>query len=112
MTLNKQAFNDMFGKGWDSAKQYSFCIQRAIEGDPQFWWVWEVLDKHPTPPGGWNSVNRDSGGRFKSFPQGKSDTKASVEDKIVKLACAVNKKGHTVSATRLLSLAINSAELI
>lgn len=64
------AYNDVLGKGWDSAAQYSFCIQQSMEGDPQFWWVPAALRKFPHPPE-WQHVKRDPDGKYKSFPGGK-----------------------------------------
>ena len=76
----------MMGKGWDSAAQYSFCIQRSLEGNPQFWWVKECLAKFPHPPQ-WEHVQRGPGGRYVSFPGGKGNSKEShLEYQLIKLA--------------------------
>lgn len=102
----KLAFNDMLGKGWDSGKQYSYCIQRAVEGDPQFWWVWDVVDKFPVPPPSWNSVTRGPGGQFKSFPGGGGGkSEASLRERIVRFACVLKKEGQHKAARRLLRVA-------
>jgi len=100
LDFHKSAYNDMLGKGWDSGKQYSYCIQRAVDNDPQFWWVWDALHKFPHPPN-WESVQRNSDGTYKSFPSGST---ASLHDRIVKLACDMNKKGLVKSACRLLKM--------
>ncbi len=66
--LTRLAFNDMFGKGWDSAKQCSFCWQKWEEDDPQFWWVPHVWKKWG-PPHDWAKHKRDDKGRYVVFPK-------------------------------------------
>ena len=100
----KLAFNDMLGKGWDSGKQYSYCVQRAVENDPQFWWVWDVVAKFPEPPPSWDSVSRSPGGQFQSFPGGGGESTASIRERMVKCACALNEKGYNEQARHLLGL--------
>lgn len=99
--LTKQAFNDMLGKGWDSGAQYSFCIQRALEGDPQFWWVPDVLRKFPHPPD-WEQHERHPDGRYKSFPPGKSKGGGEAEAKA--LLKSLIKEGHVKEAREMIKL--------
>lgn len=75
------AFNDMLGKGFDSAKQESFAWQRFSEGDEQFWWVPHVHEKWGHAPD-WEKHKRDNKGRYKVFP--KSPISDSSKDKEVK----------------------------
>ncbi len=74
--MKKLAFNDMLGKGFDSARQESFCWQRYTEGDPQFWWVSDVYNRHGHA-WDWDKHQRDQGGRFKKFPAGKEEAASS-----------------------------------
>lgn len=103
MKLTKQAFNDMLGKGWDSGAQYSFCIQQSLAGNPQFWWVPEVLRKFPHPPD-WEELVRDPNGRFKKFPEGKSQTKGSVRSGLQKFAVELLESGHGNEAADVITL--------
>lgn len=77
----RQAFNDMFGKGWDSARQESYCWQKLSEGDPQFWWVPHVFDKWGHA-GDWSKHKRDDKGRYKIFPKSPIKTKDPIKSEI------------------------------
>ena len=96
--MERTAYNDMHAKGFDSPAQESYCIQRAVEGNDQFWWVWEVLDLHGHAPG-WDKHKRRPDGTFLSFP-GPSKNKDSKEKK--------GRPDPTMSALRqrLLTLAV------
>ena len=98
--MDKQAFNDMHGKGWDSAAQYSFCIQESLKGNPQFSWVRDVLRKFPHPPN-WNRVDRNSDGTYRSFPGG---TKANLMEGLKKFADKLMEQGHKEEAEQVNSL--------
>ena len=66
--LTRLAFNDMFGKGWDSSRQESFCWQKWEEDDPQFWWVPHVFKKWGHAHD-WAKHKRDDKGRYLVFPK-------------------------------------------
>lgn len=107
--MRKFAFNDMLGKGWDSGKQFSFCMQRSLAGDPQFWWVPEVVRKFPVPPPNWESVKREPDGRFKEFPgrgkgKKKKEKKSSARAELCKFALNLYFKQHPEEGRRILSL--------
>jgi len=102
----KQAFNDMIGKGWDSAKQYSFCIQESSGGNPQFWWVPQVLRRFPHPPE-YDAVVRNPDGTYKSFPKGKSGKQAATNLQIIRLANILYKKGFKEESNKLMGLITN-----
>lgn len=98
------AFNNMLEEGWDSAAQFSYCIQQSLDGDPQFWWVKDMLRKFPHPPE-WQHVKRDPHGRYRSFPGGKSKSKASiVNQQIKKLARTLLKSGFLDEAKQIIGL--------
>jgi len=105
--VTKQAFNDMLGSGWDSGAQYSFCIQQSLAGNPQFWWVQEVLRKFPHPPD-WEEVQRGPDGKYKKFPGPKSpaetDKRGSVREKLQKFAIDLLERGHGIEAADIIEL--------
>ena len=108
-TIRKLAFNDMLGKGWDSGKQYSYCMQRSLAGDPQFWWVPEVIRKFPMPPPNWEAVSREPDGRFREFPgrgkgKRKKEKKSSARAQLCKFALNLYFNHHTEEGRRILSL--------
>lgn len=102
--IRKLAFNDMFGKGWDSGKQYSYCMQRSLQGDPQFWWVPEVLELFPEPPPNWDAVDRGPDGRFKEFPANKEKKESSWNNRMYRFAYKLYTSGHNTEGRMLLSL--------
>jgi len=87
-------------KGWDSAAQFSFCIQESLKGNPQFWWVKQVLSKFPHPPD-WDHVSRGPDGKYKSFPGGK----ASLMQGLRKFAGTLLERGHTEEAAQIIKIA-------
>lgn len=109
--MRRHAFNDMLGKGWDSAAQYSYCIQHHIAGDPQFWWVSECLRKWPAPPGGWGTVVRMPNGRFRKFPRKKEKTEEehkaelAMRFKLIRLSSILQNKGAQRQAEQINKLA-------
>ena len=104
----KYAFNDMLGKGWDSGAQYSFCIQRAVEGDPQFWWVPDVLRKFPHPPD-WEEHTRNPDGTYKSFPPGKMPGGGAEAKTLIR---SLIKEGHLKEAREMIELLRSYNELV
>lgn len=72
---------------WDSGAQYSFCIQEALKGNPQFWWVPEALRKFPHPPD-WEHVKRNPDGTYRNF-----DKKTSLTQQLQKFALILLDKG-------------------
>ena len=94
--MDKIAFNDMT-KGWDSAAQYSFCIQESLKGNPQFSWVPGILRKFPHPPN-WQHVDRNSDGTYKSFPGG---SKASLIEGLKKFADKLIEQGYNEEAEQV-----------
>lgn len=109
MTQTRTAFNDMLGKGWDSAKQESFCIQRAVENDPQFWWVWIVLDRFGHASN-WGKPKRDENGRYTGPFKGLRDSEkskgreAALQGRILTLAMMFPVE-HKENAEQLIELA-------
>jgi hypothetical protein len=85
---------------WDSAAQFSFCIQESLKGNPQFWWVKQVLSKFPHPPD-WDHVSRGPDGKYKSFPGGK---KSSLNLKLEKFADTLREKGYKEEAGQITDL--------
>jgi len=104
--MQKLAFNDMIGKGWDSAKQYSFCIQESSGGNPQFWWVPQVLRRFPHPPE-YDAVVRNPDGTYRSFPKGKSGKQAATNLQIIRLANILHKRGFKEESRKLMGLVKN-----
>jgi hypothetical protein len=85
VVLRKLGYNDMLGKGWDSAPQESYCWQKFKEGgdstDPnsnQFWWVPKVFEMHGHA-WNWDAHKRRPDGRFLKFPP--SETKSKTDSK-------------------------------
>lgn len=102
--LIKQAYNDMTGKGWDSGAQYSYCIQRAVAGDPQFWWVPETLRKFPHPPD-WEEHVRNPDGTYRSFPSAKGPgEKEAMVKRFIKLAGVLVRKDLNKEARMVINL--------
>lgn len=97
------AFNDMFGKGWDSAKQESFAWQRFSDGDPQFWWVPHVFEDWGHAPD-WAKHKRDDKGRYKIFPQSPISKKSDIAVRLLRLA-AFMPVDHAEDAQQLIDLA-------
>ncbi len=91
--MEKIAFNDMLGKGFDSAKQESFSWIRFMEGDPQFWWVPDVFRAHGHA-WDWDKHQRDQAGRFKKFPAGKGEQASS---NLIRTINAIDKYESTIS---------------
>jgi len=73
MVLRKLGFNDMIGKGWDSAPQESYCWQQFYENGAttsktnQFWWVPAVWAIHGHA-WNWDEHRRRPDGTFLKFP--------------------------------------------
>lgn len=74
--MKKLGFNDMHGKGFDSARSESWLWQRFSEGDPDYTWVPEVYEKHGHA-WDWAQHERDKSGRFKRFPAGSRGAEGS-----------------------------------
>jgi len=95
----KSAYNDVLGKGWDSAAQFSFCIQESLKGNPQFWWVPQALRKFPHPPD-WSHVSRDSDGKYKNFPS----AKGALVQRLEKFANNLMEKGYKEEAEQVIKV--------
>lgn len=87
--MDKKAFNDMLGKGFDSAKQESYLWQK-YEADPDEWsWVPEVYAKHGHA---WDfedySNRRNDKGQYTTFT-------ASTVERLTKMADKLDAKQYS-----------------
>jgi hypothetical protein len=84
-----------------------------LEGDPQFWWVPDVLRKFPHPPD-WEQHERHPDGRYKSFPPGISEgegAEAATEQRLVKFASCLIRKDFTEEARKIVNLLRSTEDL-
>lgn len=119
MALRKLGFNDMIGKGWDSAPQESFCWQRFYENGAttdretnQFWWVPTVWEIHGHA-WNWDAHKRRPDGKFLKFPPSGQKTEGTVVTRLLCLATLfANEDGDKAEELIKVAKAMNNGKIV